>query len=160
MEVVRGEHVPSLCCSTVEPIDYLGRPGEVPHQGGQAVMEITCKEVVVEVKQTSKSYNKISSKVRHSNVFKFLDLAQGTLMRHASGRRCSPTTTLFFQGLDGLWYFHMVDILPIPEHACDRIQLCQAGSHLNWYLDGLVLRALVAAGSKADNHQRPHHWPV
>ena len=56
---------------------------------------------------------------------------------------------MFLQGLDGLWYRRIGDIVPISEPLSDGVQLSQAGSHLNWHLARLVLRAVVAAGSKA-----------
>lgn len=85
--------------------------------------EVTCKEVLVEVRSTTKCYDKLPIQTSHGEEFKFLDLAQYTLTRHASGRSCSPMTALFFCGLDAGWFQHMGQVVPVCEPAQDRLQL-------------------------------------
>ena len=81
-----------------------GEPGKYLIRAGEAVTEVTCKEVVVEVRPTVKCFDKLPIMTFHDTDFKYLDLAQYTLTQHASGRSCSPTTALFFRGLGGNWF--------------------------------------------------------
>ena len=81
--------------------------------------EVTCKEVVVEVRPTTKCYDMVPIVTSHDTEFKYLDLAQYTLTQHASGRSCSLMTALFFCGLEGRWFHHMGTVAPVPEPAQD-----------------------------------------
>ena len=96
--------------------------------------EVTCKEVVVEVRPTDKCFDRLPIMTSHDTEFKYLDLAQYTLTQHASGRSCSPTTALFFRGIEGGWFRHMGTIAPVPEPAQDRVHLARADNHLDRHL--------------------------
>ena len=98
------------------------------------MMEVTCEEVVVEVRLMTKCFNMLPIVTSHNVEFKYLDLAQYTLTQHASGRSCSPTTALFFRGLEGGWFCHMGKIAPVREPARDRVQLSQVDNHLDRHL--------------------------
>merc|ERR1711973_195791 len=111
-----------------------GEPGKYLIRAGEAVTEVTCKEVVVEVRPTVKCFDKLPIMTSHDTDFKYLDLAQYTLTQHASGRSCSLTTALFFRGLGGNWFRHMGTIAPVPEPARDRVHLSRADNHLNRHL--------------------------
>ena len=52
-------------------------------------MDVTCKEVVVEVRPTTKCFDMFPIVTSHNVEFKYLDLAQYMLTQHASGRSCS-----------------------------------------------------------------------
>ena len=58
-------------------------------------------------------YDMLPIVTSHNTEFKYLDLAQYTLTQHASGRSCSPTTALFFCGLEGGWFRHMGTLAPV-----------------------------------------------
>ena len=96
--------------------------------------EVTCKEVVVEVRPTVKCFDKLPIMTSHYTDFKYLDLAQYTLTQHASGRSCSLTTALFFRGIEGGWFHHMGTIAPVLEPAQDRVHLARADNHLDGHL--------------------------
>merc|ERR1711973_486935 len=61
-----------------------GEPGKYLIRAGEAVTEVTCKEVVVEVRPTAKCFDKLLIMTSHDTDFKYLDLAQYTLTQHST----------------------------------------------------------------------------
>ena len=112
----------------------FGEPGKYLIRAGEAVTEVTYKEVVVEVQPTVKCYDEWLIMTSHDTDFKYPDLAQHTLTQHASGRSCSLMTALSFDGLGGNWFWHKGMIVPVPESARDQAQLSRADNHLNRHL--------------------------
>ena len=111
-----------------------GEPRKYLIRAGDAVMDVTCKEVVVEVRPTTKCFDMLPIMTSHNIEFKYLDLAQYMLTQHASGRSCSQTIALFFRGLEGGRFHHMGKIAHVCEPARDRVQLSQVDNHLARHL--------------------------
>ena len=94
-----------------------GQPGMYIIRAGQAMTEITCQEVVLEVRETPKCHDHLPIVALGEDKFKYLDLDQNILVQHAAGRRCSPMTALFFQAVNSQWYCHMGLLMAVPPPA-------------------------------------------
>ena len=123
LAIMMGLCAASTCqiCAAMQwnQLKAFGEPGKYLIRAGEAVTEVTCKEVVVEVWPTINCYDEWLIMTSHDTDFKYPDLAQHTLTQHASGRSCSLTTALFFHGLGGNWFWHKGMIVPVPESARD-----------------------------------------
>ena len=58
-----------------------GQPGTYIIQAGQAVMEIKCQEVVVEVRETPKCHDHLPIVAPGEDEFKYMDLSQNILVQ-------------------------------------------------------------------------------